>query len=74
LVNIAEEIALHKRVIVHREDKDFLLRIRKGEFKNEELMKMVEEKKGLKTYIVNLIYQKHRLSNTPVLKTDKSVS
>lgn len=44
LLNMAEEIALHKKVIVHREDRDFLLRIRKGEFEYEELMQMVEEK------------------------------
>jgi hypothetical protein len=44
LLNMAEEIALYRRVIVHREDRDLLLRIRGGEFEYEELMRMVEEK------------------------------
>jgi hypothetical protein len=44
LLSMAEEIALHKKVIVHREDRDFLLRIRKGEFEYEDLIQMVEEK------------------------------
>jgi hypothetical protein len=44
LLNMAEEIALNKKVIVHREDRDFLLQIRKGEFEYEDLMLMVEEK------------------------------
>ena len=44
LLSMAEEIALHRRVIVHREDREFLLRIRAGEFPLEELMRQVEEK------------------------------
>ena len=44
LLNMAEEIAIHRRVIVHREDRDFLLRIRAGDFAYEELIGMVEEK------------------------------
>ena len=44
LLNMAEEIALHKKVIVHRADREFLLQIRKGEFDYEHLMIMVEEK------------------------------
>ncbi|MBS1603071.1 MAG: nucleotidyltransferase domain-containing protein, partial [Bacteroidetes bacterium] len=44
LLNMAEEIALYRRVIVYREDREFLLRIRGGEFAYEELMDMVEEK------------------------------
>jgi len=44
LLNIAEEIAIHRRVIVHREDRDFLLRIRAGDFEYEQLIGMVEEK------------------------------
>jgi len=44
LLNMAEEIALYRRVIVYREDRDFLLRIRAGEFEYEELIDMVEEK------------------------------
>jgi hypothetical protein len=44
LLNMAGEIANSKKVIVHRQDRDFLLRIRKGEFEYEDLMQMVEEK------------------------------
>jgi hypothetical protein len=44
LLNMAEEIAVHRRVMVFREDRDFLLRIRSGVFEYEELLKMVEEK------------------------------
>jgi len=44
LLNMAEEIAIQHRVIVHREDREFLLRIRAGEFEYEELIGMVEEK------------------------------
>ncbi len=44
LLNMAEEIAIEHRVIVHREDRDFLLRIRAGDFEYEELIGMVQEK------------------------------
>jgi predicted nucleotidyltransferase len=44
LLNMAAEIAIDHRVIVHREDRDFLLQIRRGEFEYEELMQMVEKK------------------------------
>jgi uncharacterized protein len=44
LLSMAEEIAVHGRVIVHREDREFLLRIRAGEFAFEDLMIRVEEK------------------------------
>jgi uncharacterized protein len=44
LLNMAEEIAVHHRVIVHREDRDFLLSIRAGAFEYDELISMVEKK------------------------------
>jgi len=44
LLNMAGEIATQHRVVVHREDRDFLLRIRGGEFEYEALLEMVEEK------------------------------
>lgn len=46
LLSMAEEIAKHRKVIVHREDRDLLLSIRRGEFEYEELLKRVEEKMG----------------------------
>ncbi|MBB6129731.1 DNA polymerase beta superfamily protein [Mucilaginibacter lappiensis] len=44
LLNMAEEVAVHERVMVHRHDREFLLSIRNGEFEFDDLMKMVEEK------------------------------
>ena len=44
LLNMAGEIATQHRVVVHREDRDFLLRIRRGEFEYDALLEMVEEK------------------------------
>ncbi|MHA4894027.1 DNA polymerase beta superfamily protein [Pedobacter sp. PWIIR3] len=44
LLNMAEEIALQHKVIVRREDRDFLLKIRNGEFEFDALMEMVEAK------------------------------
>ncbi|MHA4808411.1 DNA polymerase beta superfamily protein [Flavitalea flava] len=44
LLAMAEEIATHHRVIVHREDREFLLKIRSGTFDYHELIQMVEEK------------------------------
>ena len=44
LLSMAEEIAIHHKVMVHREDREFLLRIRAGEFEYEELLERVEEK------------------------------
>lgn len=44
LLSMAEEIALYQQVIVKREDRDFLLKIRNGEFDFDDLMKMVEKK------------------------------
>src|SRR6185437_5298411 len=44
LLAMAEEIARYKKVIVHRPDRDFFLRIRAGEFTFEDLMVQVESK------------------------------
>ncbi|WP_298736963.1 nucleotidyltransferase domain-containing protein [uncultured Chitinophaga sp.] len=44
LLAMAEEIALEHRVIVYRNDREFLSRIRSGEFQFEELLRMAEEK------------------------------
>jgi hypothetical protein len=61
LLSMAEEIALYHRVIVHREDRDFLLRIRAGEFEYEELMDRVEEK----MLRIEEAYQKSDLPEDP---------
>ena len=44
LLAMAAEIATQHRVNVHRHDRDFLLRIRSGEFEYTTLLEMVEEK------------------------------
>jgi hypothetical protein len=44
LLNMAEEIALHQKVMVYRHDRDFLLSIRGGKFEFDDLIKMVEDK------------------------------
>jgi uncharacterized protein len=51
LLAMAEEIAVQKKVIVHRSDRDFLLRIRAGEFTFEDLMARVEEKLAAIEYL-----------------------
>lgn len=44
LLNMAGEIATEHRVNVRRPDREFLFKIRKGEYQYEELMQMIEEK------------------------------
>lgn len=44
LLTMAEEIALHKKIIVRRPDRDFLLKIRSGEFEYQYLLDRTEEK------------------------------
>jgi hypothetical protein len=44
LLNMAEEIAVEKRINVFRKDREFLLKIRNGEFLYDELLKMANEK------------------------------
>jgi len=41
---MAEEIALYQQVTIKGNDRDFLLKIRSGEFEFDDLMLMVEEK------------------------------
>lgn len=44
LLNMAIEIAEQKKINVRRDDRDFLLKIKFGEFEYEELLKMANEK------------------------------
>ncbi|HAL81899.1 MAG TPA: nucleotidyltransferase, partial [Mucilaginibacter sp.] len=53
LLNMAGEIALYHEVIVHREDRDFLLKIRSGTFEFDTLMQMVDEKMELIKVLYN---------------------
>lgn len=68
LLNMAEEIALYQQVIVKREDRDFLLKIRNGTFEFDELMKMVEDKMER----VREAYEKSELPDQP--ECDKAES
>jgi hypothetical protein len=61
LLNMAEEIAIEKRIHVFRKDREFLLKIRNGEFLYDELVKMASEKIiGIET-----LYAKSDLPETP---------
>ncbi len=44
LLNMAEEIAVEKQIHVFRRDRDFLFKIKNGEFLYDELVKMANEK------------------------------
>ena len=61
LLAMAEEIALYKKVVVHRPDRDFLLRIRRGEFEYGELLLLAEEK----MHRNEVLYQTADLPDTP---------
>lgn len=47
LLNMAEEIARYKKVNVRRPEREYLLKIRAGEFAYEDLLKQAEEKIGV---------------------------
>jgi len=61
LLNMAEEIARYGRIIVKREDRDFLLKIRSGEFQFDDLMHMVHEKMEL----ITELYERSSLQERP---------
>jgi hypothetical protein len=44
LLNMAEEIAVNQEVSVYRQDRDFLLKIRNGEYEFDMLMQMADDK------------------------------
>jgi len=69
LLNMAEEIALHQQVIVKREDRDFLLKIRNGEFEFDQLIQMVEEKMER----VQEAYQRSTLPERPDIHKAESI-
>ncbi|MCR6638278.1 MAG: nucleotidyltransferase domain-containing protein [Sporocytophaga sp.] len=63
LLDMAEEIALYKRVIVRRPNREHLLSIRKGDFIYEDLVKQAEEKVDR----IHEIYEKSDLPDAPDL-------
>lgn len=61
LLNMAEEIARYKKVNVKRPERDWLLKIRSGEFSYEELLEQAEAKIG----IVDDLFKKSDLPEHP---------
>ncbi|MBL4675486.1 MAG: nucleotidyltransferase domain-containing protein [Mucilaginibacter sp.] len=61
LLNMAEEIALYHEVRVHREDRDFLLKIRSGVFEFDDLMEMI----NTKLQEIKILYEKSGLPKRP---------
>jgi hypothetical protein len=61
LLDMAEEIALHKKVIVERPNREYLLRIKAGEFMYDDLLSQAEEKIAR----VNELFEKSDLPITP---------
>jgi uncharacterized protein len=64
LLNMAEEIAVHHEIRVHREDREYLLKIKRGEFAYDELMQIVEEKRSR----IEELYSKSTLPEKPDIK------
>lgn len=61
LLDMAEEIALYKKVIVRRPNREYLLSIRKGDFMYEDLVKQAEEK----ILKIQELYEKSDLPEIP---------
>ena len=63
LLNMVEEIARYKKLNVRRPDRDWLLRIRAGEFMYEDLLKQAEEK----IQLVDELFKQSDLPESPDL-------
>jgi hypothetical protein len=61
LLNMAEEVALYKKVNVRRPEREYLLKIRAGEFAYEDLLRQAEEKIG----VVDDLFKKSDLPEQP---------
>lgn len=61
LLNMAEEIARHKKVNVRRHEREWLLRVRTGEFMYDDLLKRAEEK----IQVVDELFQNSDLPDQP---------
>jgi hypothetical protein len=61
LLNMAEEIARYKKVHVRRPEREYLLKVRAGEFSYEDLLKEAEEKIG----VVDDLFKKSDLPEQP---------
>lgn len=70
LLSMAEEIALYRQVIVKRNDREFLLKIRNGHFEFDELMQLVEEKMDR----IKELYKNADLPEQPDIKKAEDIS
>ncbi|MBA3680340.1 MAG: nucleotidyltransferase domain-containing protein [Bacteroidetes bacterium] len=61
LLNMAEEIAKEKKINVRRNDRDYLLKIRSGEFNYDDLVEIANEK----VVLINELYEKSDLPERP---------
>lgn len=61
LLNMAEEIAKFKQVNVRRSDRDYLLKVRAGEFEYQDLVNQAEEK----IQVIDELFTKSDLPETP---------
>jgi len=61
LLNMAEEIARYEKVNVRRPERDYLLKIRAGQFAYEDLLKQAEQKIG----VVDNLFKKSELPEQP---------
>ncbi len=61
LLDMAEEIATQNKVIVRRPNREFLFKIRKGEFEYQDLVNQAEEKLAN----INELFEKSNLPNEP---------
>lgn len=66
LLNMAEEIALYKKINVRRKEREWLLKVRSGSFEYKDLLQMAEER----TQRINELFAKSDLPETP----DQSVA
>lgn len=64
LLNMAEEIARYKQVNVRRKEREWLLRVRAGEFLYEDLLKQAEEKIAL----IDELFKHSDLPDAPDIK------
>ncbi|SDF18104.1 DNA polymerase beta superfamily protein [Chitinophaga filiformis] len=69
LLSMAEEIAVERKVIVQRKDRDFLLRIKSGEFEYDDLLKMVDEKLER----MDELYERSGLPETPDINKAEAI-
>ncbi len=64
LLDMAEEIAIHQKVIVKRPNRDFLLQIRRGEMEYKDLVERAEQK----AKSIEKVYEQSKLMEKPDYK------